>query len=530
VWRSLFPMASISVTACLILLPVLVPGKVSAGMPSAASNLPITQLQDSHDAVSCVRCHLSNDVIPGSDKDVINYDVSDLCVDCHGNFTIHPVGIPINSSKVDLSEMTLPVVDDGGVIKMTCLTCHHFHGIQTNRFLLRKASRVMQDRYKGLCCECHEEEELKGFSPHSGSGSSCGLCHNEMPGEGEAISSQEYAGFQQKCDFCHGMVAEDHFKAIDPLADPQLAKKAEGLNLVMIDGEYTCYSCHDPHGDLADGKELLKQDYIDLSGLSRLIDPHWKDVMCVTCHSGKPKKGTSKLRMDGDVVDLCRRCHDNYIAPAFLHPVGLEPSLKVHIPDEMPLQGGLITCQTCHDSSQQETGEDISVQLRTNPNFLRIELSPKEFCTMCHIIEEYSRINVHLQIDETGSIIESTCAGCHYILPEDSGDQVDVIDMKYDPREFCLLCHKEEIYMENHPAGPHLVEPSRDVYYALLAAEKRIGAQLPLYDDRITCATCHDSHQKGVLKRHDWIESDNNRVGVGVRAEYREILCTGCHD
>ena len=156
--------------------------------------------------------------------------------------------------------------------------------------------------------------------------------------------------------------------------------------------------------------------------------------------------------------------------------------------------------------------------------------SPEQFCVRCHIVEDYSKINIHKQIDEDGEIRSKMCAGCHYVLPEDSGEMLISINSRYDPREFCLLCHKKEVYMENHPAGPHLVEPSRDIYYSLLAAEKRIGASLPLYEDRITCSTCHDSHQKGVLKRHEWIESDKERVGVGVRAEYREILCTGCHE
>jgi hypothetical protein len=64
--------------------------------------------------------------------------------------------------------------------------------------------------------------------------------------------------------------------------------------------------------------------------------------------------------------------------------------------------------------------------------------------------------------------------------------------------------------------------------YTLLDAENRIGAPLPLYEDRITCSTCHDPHQNGVLTGHNEVDIASGKHGV--RAMYREILCTGCHD
>ena len=156
------------------------------------------------------------------------------------------------------------------------------------------------------------------------------------------------------------------------------------------------------------------------------------------------------------------------------------------------------------------------------------DFSPADFCFKCHITEIYSKVNVHDQLTESGDIRTEMCAGCHYVLPEDDGDPTLTTGWDVDPKEFCLLCHKKEIYTKSHPAGPHLVEPSRDTLYNLLDAESRIGAPLPLYEDRITCSTCHDPHQKGVLKSHTGIEVvSGNR---GVRAKYREILCTGCHD
>ncbi len=83
------------------------------------------------------------------------------------------------------------------------------------------------------------------------------------------------------------------------------------------------------------------------------------------------------------------------------------------------------------------------------------------------------------------------------------------------------------MYAEKHPAGKHIGEPTQDVYRTVLSAEKRIGVPLPLYKGRITCSTCHDPHQSGVLKVHSLLEKLPERGSV--RAGYRELLCTGCH-
>ncbi|UCF87874.1 MAG: hypothetical protein JSV70_05395 [bacterium] len=484
---------------------------------------------DPHDEVQCLRCHILNKEAQTFDKGQIKYDVNALCSECHDSFCMHPVDVPADRIKMESAELVLPLVRREGDDLISCLTCHGFHGMQAERYLLKYKGNSLSDRFEGLCRACHREEEIKGMSPHSTVDSKCGLCHSEVPEDQENLSEEEYYQMQRRCDFCHGMVAQDHFRSIDPLSDPTLAKGSEEIKLVMIDGEYACFSCHDPHDTQSDRKKLLKKEYLELAAACRNINPHWKNVMCVTCHRGEPEKGNSKLRMNGDINGLCERCHNSEIAVEFLHPVGCEPSDKVNIPEDMPLLDGKITCQTCHKSSLQESGENVSVALRSNSAFLRYELfSPGEFCFKCHIKDFFSRINVHDQLTEDGEIKTRMCSGCHFVRPEDDGDPTLTTGWDVDPKEYCLMCHKRRIYTQNHPAGPHLVEPSRDTLYTLLDAEARIGAPLPLYEDRITCSTCHDPHQRGVLKSHTGIEKASGKSGM--RAQYREILCTGCHD
>jgi len=509
---------------CLFPLYFFHSGEVSASALSSQSSDA-----DPHDAVQCLRCHLLDKENKTFDKGKIKYDVDPLCHECHDNFCMHPVGVSTDRSILESADMVLPLVERADDFLISCLTCHNFHGMQSNRFLLGYKGDSLSERFDGLCRGCHSEDALLRMSPHNLIDSKCKMCHSELPESGEIISESEYYEMQRRCDFCHGLVAIDHFRSLDPLADLELSARSEDLDLTMINGGYACFSCHDPHGELSMGQDLLKSDYLKLVAVSRNINPHWKNVMCVTCHKDKPQKGAANLLMNGDVNGLCIRCHNDQVTKAFLHPVDCEPSEKVHIPDDMPLSDGKITCQTCHKSSLQETGEEVSVALRTNSSFLRVDdYSPADFCLQCHIQEVFSKVNVHEQLTENGDIRTEMCAGCHFVLPEDDGDPTLTTGWDMDPKVFCLLCHKKEIYTKSHPAGPHLVEPSRDTLYTLLDAEMRIGAPLPLYEDKITCSTCHDPHQKGVLKSHTGIEVVSGKRGV--RARYREILCTGCHD
>jgi len=496
----------------------------------SASTLPSeSSKEDPHDAVQCLRCHLLTKTDQTFDKAKIKYDVDALCGECHESFCMHPVGIATDRSKMESAEMFLPLIEKDDEFLISCLTCHNFHGMQTNRYLLGYKGSSLSERFDGLCIGCHPEDVLMGMSPHNLIDSKCKMCHAELPASGQVISGAEYYQMQRRCDFCHGLVGIDHYRSIDPLADLELSARSERFDLNIVNGGYACFSCHDPHGELSIGQDLLKSDYLELVAVSRNVNPHWKNVMCVTCHESKPEKGVPNLLMNGDVNGLCERCHNAQVAKVFLHPVDCEPSQNVHIPDNMPLSNGKITCQTCHNSSLQESGEDVSIALRSNSAFLRFDdFSPADFCFKCHIPEIFSKVNVHDQVTENGDIRAEMCCGCHYVLPEDDGDPTLTTGWDVDPKEYCLLCHKDRIYSKNHPAGPHLVEPSKDTLYTLLDAERRIGAPLPLYEGYITCSTCHDPHQKGVLKSHNDIEVfTGNR---GVRARYREILCTGCHD
>ncbi len=71
-------------------------------------------------------------------------------------------------------------------------------------------------------------------------------------------------------------------------------------------------------------------------------------------------------------IDVCCACHPPEVL-GISHPVGVKPRRRTKIPDDLPtLEGGVVTCITCHDAH----GSSLRY-------FGRKDLS-KDTCTCCH--------------------------------------------------------------------------------------------------------------------------------------------------
>jgi cytochrome c peroxidase len=76
-------------------------------------------------------------------------------------------------------------------------------------------------------------------------------------------------------------------------------------------------------------------------------------------------------------------------------------------------------------------------------------------------------------------------------------------------------------------AKDHLVEPTKVIALNRQLAMKEVYTSLPLDPGtgKVTCATCHNPHEKGVIKgRGDWGADSVRRL----RSEGLEI-CQYCH-
>lgn len=261
----------------------------------------------------------------------------------------------------------------------------------------------------------------------------------------------------------------------------------------------------------------------------RIINPHSNQPLCLSCHSSTPVKGQPNLAEGGDINALCNRCHATGGARKDIHPVGIIPSKRVRIPPDMPLQNGLLTCETCHHSALQPGNPCQSAEgKKENKNFLRVGgLSRSEFCFLCHVKETYKRLNPHIQVGEGEKIKEETCLFCHTTRPDlnilGPGQVVFLVD---NINELCMGCHPG--FGTKHPSGAnHLIEPKGIILRGLETSIERIGVELPLHKGKIVCATCHNPHQNGVIQINAAAEGSQRKNKLRLLPGI--IQCTGCH-
>lgn len=460
---------------------------------------------------------------------LVDDDTISLCTECHTPSHLHPVGIPASESLEEVLNIWLPLGKGTLANQVVCLSCHYMHADQYKPYLLRGDSEQKKTRQDSLCSACHAGS-LATRSPHDAQSSSCTFCHTTRPEEGQKLSEILTANVQSSCDFCHDTLGDGHYLAVNPFGDPDKTWDIEALGIPLIEGRFTCISCHDPHDKVNRKKKMLRPVYLSLVMASDRINPHWKSVMCISCHFGEPTEGSPRLLTGSDRSAVCDRCHNGRFARRDIHPVGIVPSHNVQIPLDMPLSDGRLTCVTCHDSSLQEGGEGKFSAGSENPKFLRGGYTVRnEFCFRCHRQELYGQLNAHSQLDPWGSVKDQSCLFCHTSLPnrkvlgiENVGFNDESID------EYCTCCH--EGFDRNHPVGgDHLVIPSEEVLKIIEQSPQRIGVKLPLYNDTVTCATCHNPHEAGVIEHDLAARGSENSKRLRLGGTNSMMICRGCH-
>lgn len=221
--------------------------------------------------------------------------------------------------------------------------------------------------------------------------------------------------------------------------------------------------------------------------------------------------------------DSCLICHHDHKKNH--HPVDFTPP---HIDlinideNKFPLFGGKIQCFTCHTAD----GEYI----KGNDKLLRggPYNDNRTLCFKCHYQDKYSQINVHLMHEEGGGLrtIEGklVCTFCH---PQNINNlySTETVEFKADISFLCLRCHPE--MSAPHIKGHFSIVPTEKTKNKIRAFEDTHNVILPLVPrGKMTCATCHNPHQKGVLI--------DERAMAGADSEYllrieKNLLCYGCH-
>lgn len=281
-------------------------------------------------------------------------------------------------------------------------------------------------------------------------------------------------------------------------------------------------------------------------------NPHKEPVLCRSCHTSNIGS-RSNLRFDGNVTILCQSCHDGLIATRETHPVDLVPSRTIgrKIPTDFLLKDGMLTCLSCHDITSSCKTDRAGVML--NNSLLRGDPVPypMAFCFRCHVKDTYQPYNAHNQIED-GKTKTEICLWCHVRIPDVDSRLKEGASYALRSKSFgiCNNCHR---VAKGHPIdGTHMhATPSTDMMQYMFAYEmqprmnlpfkdlleyvravKQVPRSIPLDENgRITCYSCHNPHEKGLLPNRnprsigaDYKQATNHRLRA------REgIICKACH-
>ena len=366
----------------------------------------------------------------------------------------------------------------------------------------------------------------KAASPHNYSdklpGIYCLKCHKNKPdlkGNRQGILSNIKLNYDRGCQGCHKEnIPGSCLLASQREITANLIKQIFPFPLPLFQGCISCISCHKIHQPPSDqGPFLLKPSHRDFLKASEAINPHQTGIFCLNCHEQEPSAKDKQLyvKYNGNIVDLCRSCHNNQRAKADNHPVNLIPCEKkgIKIPEAFPLYEGKITCLTCHIlPCQGETGNQF--YLRGGPYQRRIDT-----CLTCHIREQLQKDNPHDQLTDTGDIREDRCLFCHEINKENSTGLA--FKFKASFNFYCLGCHP--IQVEKHPFGAHHTGLQLHTIWGNLKPSERTELSqqerfkmFPLtISGKIMCATCHNPH--------------DTRKGPKLRINDVNKSCRQCH-
>jgi len=297
------------------------------------------------------------------------------------------------------------------------------------------------------------------------------------------------------------------------------------------------------------GKEKSAATAIDVRDVlaqpEQISDPHWRDNACQNCHSAsRPSRSKPGLRHK-DPDQLCNTCHDPASRHAYIHPSDIAPrtGMRRRMPPayRQAMKNGRIVCTTCHDLPAQCLDERRKEQ-HANPMFLRGApfAQRSDPCYLCHDASAYARVNPHDQITDGGQVREATCVLCHDEVENLQSAAVieDVgFNIEHDLVTMCTGCHP---WMP-HPGGKfmftesfkdrkqpdHLTIPSKQMrkYMQRMAVKNNIILPLDPTTGKVYCATCHNPHERGLLK--------NSAAARGADADKRlrmKNLCINCHD
>lgn len=338
---------------------------------------------------------------------------------------------------------------------------------------------------------------------------SCGFCHFDNPSESSPRFLVEVTGL---CRLCHPAVQAHRLPEGEALS--RVTAAVASGTLPGTGGGIYCLTCHRIHRSTYS----MREEYFRVLYRGMVPNPHGSRGLCFTCHPGGVREGTAvSVGERGDVVALCNGCHEMpgvRRAPHVVRAAASESTWRMEYLG-YPLEGGKLTCVTCHDEVSHGAADPA------NPRFLRGGPYPdgEKFCARCHLDAAGARDNPHRQVDGFGRIRYDRCRFCHG-EPRDAAAPESVSPIA-DDTAVCSNCHR----LVPHPDVDHIRPITEPMDARRREYEERHKVVLPLGEGKtIRCSTCHNPHAKGVIK---------GEAGVGAGSlwrvpDFREV-CAPCH-
>jgi len=436
-----------------------------------------------HNLNSCTACHPTAPRFGIDTRYSVTFTTSaddpGLCTSCHpGGGHQHPVLVAAASGPaVARASNYLPPGTSAALAgKIVCISCHFIHAADTRYSLLRGFPGSPDPRYfasaAAFCEECHGSA-LASRSPHAGGDRSCVFCHAGDPRRERQDGLP--SSLSDRCELCHRGVKDDHFARLTPFGKVR-----------------ECLLCHDRHGVSSTSPGLLSNGYRAVAADSVVIRPHFRRGLCFACHANTDDYA---LRNE-DVNELCNRCHASGKIMANIHPLRKVPP-KISVPKGWPLTDGALTCLTCHDQGHEDQPRRLWM-LHGGPY-----ATPRAVCRNCHNTTDLEASKIHQEINEGKS-----CEMCHKTRPRPGKDTIKTVTFIAYPDLLCLRCHDQNAADGSvHHVGVLGRELEPD----------HIPAELPLFNNRVICATCHNPHL---------LDASNMRLRASLQLSG---LCLGCH-
>lgn len=278
--------------------------------------------------------------------------------------------------------------------------------------------------------------------------------------------------------------------------------------------------------------------------MSDIPSPHWEKNGCVACHKSTKVNASAKNLRYKEIEKTCYNCHSPTFDHRYIHPTDVRPDKKMlasmhkSMRDTLVKSRNTIICTSCHEMKLQCLPA-LKKQKATNPEFFRNGPyeTRSQLCFLCHDKNQYQRLNPHEQIDEQGKLRAEKCHVCHADSIERLNNITDTDQLRFNEKDdlssMCWGCHP----WTPHPGGQftffkkksgpnHLVKPSDNIEKRLKKMTKKNHIIFPLEPEtgKIFCASCHNVHEKGVIKDPEKAKGADSRKRLRVQK-----ICSYCH-